>query len=236
METEKIYEDIVIAAFKKAKNEYVNTKKYRLSEYISDQVEEMSNIRVTSRTFVSYYEKYIEKKEIKTIPRHENIEYLCQFLGYDSFENYVNEKQHQDTATPIQENPIKKPEKEKRIVTTLWIIAILVIGVFGYNKLELNNTPSECMIWVNDHYEAVDCSGKRGEVKLDQETLEKMHQLIGLCKGSTFFLPNDEPVVWYDKHHNKLTFFTKEGIHPTNGRTLKPVTPYIINKYAEECD
>ena len=85
METEKIYEDIVKAAFRKAKEEYVNTKKYRLSEYISDQVEEMSKIRITSKTFVSYYEKYIEKKEVKTIPKHENIEYLCQFLGYYSF-------------------------------------------------------------------------------------------------------------------------------------------------------
>ena len=92
------------------------------------------------------------------------------------------------------------------------------------------------MIWVGNHYEKIKCSGGKLEKSLDQETLAEMKQLNGLCKGSTFFLPNDEPVVWYDKYHNKLTFFTKEGIHPTNGRTLKPVTPYIINKYAEECD
>ncbi len=236
METEKIYEDIVKAAFKKAKKEYVNTKKYRLSEYIADQVEEMSKIRITSKTFVSYYEKYIEKKEVRTVPKHENIERLCLFLGYDSYESYVSENYHQNTATPQEEGPTKNHDIERKITIILWVVAILVIGFVGYNKLKINNTHNECMIWVDDHYEPIDCSGKRGEIKLDQETLEEMKQLNGLCKGSTFFLPNDEPIVWYDKYHNKLTFFTKEGIHPTNGRTLKPITPYIIKTYAEECE
>ncbi|MFT5891317.1 MAG: hypothetical protein ACI9Y7_001418 [Dokdonia sp.] len=236
METEKIYEDIVVAAFTKAKKEYVNNKKYKLSEYISEQIEELSEVRITSKTFASYYEKYIEKRDVRTVPRHENIERLCLFLGYDSYKDYVNENYNEDITTPLPEDTSKNSDIEKKIVTTLWIVAIMIIGLVSYNKLVVNNAPNSCMIWVNDHYEPIDCSGKRGEIELDKETLERMKQLIGLCKGSTFFLPNDEPIVWYDKHHNKLTFFTKEGIHPTNGKTLKPITQYIIDRYASECE
>ncbi len=236
METEKIYEDIVVAAFKKAKREYVNNKKYKLSEYISEQIEELSRVRITSKTFASYYEKYIEKREVKTIPKHENIERLCLFLGYPSYNDYVTKNYNGEIVLPIPKDSAKNSGKEKTITTVLWIVAIIVIGLASYNKLVVNNAPNDCMIWVTDHYEPVDCSGERGEIKLDKETLEEMTQLMGLCKSSTFFLPNDDPVVWYDKYHNKLTFFSKEGIHPTNGRTLKPITQHIINNHVPECE
>lgn len=231
METEKVYRDIVIAAFKKAEEEYVNDKKYKLSEYIADQIEEKSNIRITSRTFVHYYEKYINKKEGIATPKHENIEHLCVFLGYDSYEDYVN----QNPEEAIIQTPPKEyfPKRDKNRIA-IWTLVITIVGLTLYNQITSNLISNECMIWVTDHYEPIKCSGKRGETALDQETLEGMKQ-IDLCKDDTFFLPNDEPIVWYDKHHNKLTFFTKEGIHPTNGRTLKPITQYIINKYAQEC-
>lgn len=234
METEKVYENIVVAAFKKAEEEYVNDKKYRLSEYISDQIEEENNIRITSRTLVHYYEKYIDKKEGIATPRHENIEHLCKFLGYDSYEDYVSENHHEneDISLPALEKPAVKKNKT---VAILWTLAIMIVGLGFYNQIESYVDPNKCMIWVTDHYEPIDCSGKRGEIALDEETFKGMKQLLGLCKDDTFFLPNDDPIVWYDKFHNKLTFFTKEGIHPTNGRTLKPITQYIINRYVPEC-
>ena len=236
MEIEKIYEDIIVAAFKKAEEKCVNTKKYQLSEYISEQIEELSNVRITSRTFVSYHKKYIEKEGSVATPRHENIEYLCVFLGYDSYDDYVTKNYNDYISLPLSKKSTKNLTIEKKTTSVLWILAMIIVGFIVYNQLAVDNTPNNCMIWVTDHYEAIACSGKRGEIELDQETLKGMKQLIGLCKGTTFFLPNDEPVVWYDKYHNKLTFFTKEGIHPTNGRTLKPISQYIINKYVEECE
>ena len=236
METEKIYEDIVVAAFKKAEEKCVNTKKYQLSEYISDQIEEVSNIRITSRTFVSYHKKYIEKEEDVATPKHENIEYLCMFLGYDSYDDYVTKNYNDDIPLPLPKKTTKNITIEKKTTSVLWVLSVIIIGFVVYTQLVIDKTPNNCMIWVTDHYEPIACSGKRGEIELDQETLKGMKQLIGLCKGTTFFLPNDEPVVWYDKYNNKLTFFTKEGIHPTNGRTLKQISQYIINKYVEECE
>lgn len=232
METEKIYRDIVVAAFKKAEEEYVNDRKYKLSEYISNKVEEVSKIRINLRTFVFYYEKYIEKKEGIATPKHENIERLCIFLGYESYEDYVSKNYNEDMS-PISQKT-SNTGRNKTIIA-LWTLAITVVGLTFYNQITSNIISNKCMIWVTDHYEPIQCSGKRGEIALDEETLAGMKQLIDLCKDDTFFLPNDEPVVWYDKHHNKLTFFTKEGIHPTNGKTLKPITPYIINKYVIEC-
>ena len=234
METEKVYGHIVVDAFKKAEEEYLDNKKYKLSEYISDQIEEESNIRITSRTFVHYYEKYIDKKDGIATPKHENIEYLCTFLGYTSYKDYINEKFKENKDIAFLPSKKSTTNDNKKLIL-LWIVAIMSISFTFYDHLYSLVVPNECMIWLNDHYEPINCSGKKGEIALDKETLEGMKQLNGLCKEDTFFLPNDEPIVWYDKYHNKLTFFTKEGIHPTNGRTLKPITQYIINKYVQEC-
>lgn len=34
----------------------------------------------------------------------------------------------------------------------------------------------------------------------------------------------------------KVEFFTNYGLHPENGKTLKPVSKYILNKYAMKND
>ena len=47
------------------------------------------------------------------------------------------------------------------------------------------------------------------------------------------FFNNDGSVrVWYGKNVSKeLEFFTDLGLHPETGKTLKPITQYMIDKY-----
>lgn len=246
MNQEDIYRDIVIEVFAKAEKKYGSEKKYKLSEFIVKEVLELTEILLHSRTFVNYYERYIEKKEGIAIPKHENIERLCKFLGYHSYKDYVenrystNEPQSEESKKSKEEKEeglknekTKKPEN-KTILRILWFIAIFGIGWMSYTLFKPEDK-NECMIWKKDHYEVITCSGEKFEKKLDKETQEGMHQLFGLCNDDTFFLPNDEPVVWYDKHHKKLTYFTMSGIHPTSGRTLKPITQHIIDTHVKEC-
>lgn len=241
MKNELIYEDITKKAFAKAEKNFVNKRKYKLAESISESIEEKNKVRIAKETFVNYYNKYIEKWENIATPKHENIELLCKYLGYNSFEDYLNQKNINNESISENElvNPIpttqSNPKKEKIMLRLLWILALAVTIGVSYSILAPKQT-NECMIWKNDHYEITACNGESNIIPLDPETLNAMKQLIGLCKDDTFFLPDDTPVVWYDKFHNKLTFFTMEGIHPTNRRTLKPITPYIIDKYIPECD
>ena len=43
----------------------------------------------------------------------------------------------------------------------------------------------------------------------------------------------DNPLVWYGKSPNKreYEFFNHPGLHPETGKTLKPISKYIIKKY-----
>ena len=245
MNQEDIYRDIVIEVFAKAERKYALKKKYKLAEFIAVEVLELTKISVNSRTFVNYYERYIEKKEGIAIPKHENIECLCKFLECNSYKDYVekkystNEEQPDKQSNPEEEKLLKNEQLKKTenstILRVLWIIAILGLGWMSYTLFKPEDK-NNCMIWIEDHYEPTECNGQSGEIALDKETQEGMHQLFGICNTSTFFLPNDEPVVWYDKHHKKLTFFTMPGIHPENGKTLKPITQGIIDKYVEKCE
>lgn len=236
MKQEHIYGDVIRKAFAKAEKDYVTNKKYKLSEHISEEVQELTKLPVHPRTFVNYYKKYIEKKHVATIPKHENIELLCKYLGYANYKEYL-QKNYSHHNTPEPSSIRKKPNTRKEIITLrfLWAFAILGVIWVSYSLLSPKET-NECMIWQDDHYKITECNGENGVIKLDQETFNSMKELNGLCKDDTFFLPDNSPVVWYDKFHNKFTFFTMEGIHPTNGRTLKPITPYIIDKYMPECD
>lgn len=85
------------------------------------------------------------------------------------------------------------------------------------------------MRWEKDHFEQVSCTGSRYEEPLNPVRLENFKKL--LVSDTTSFFRNGEPRVWYDKSNGKLEFFSAPGIHPENGKTLKPITRYMIKKY-----
>ena len=86
MNEEKIYEDVVKAAFLKAQQTQIPNQKYKLASHLTSEIQEISNVKVASRTLVNYYDRYVEGKEGTNKPKHDNIELLCQYLG---FENYI---------------------------------------------------------------------------------------------------------------------------------------------------
>jgi hypothetical protein len=117
------------------------------------------------------------------------------------------------------------------------IISAIVLGViffvFGFFINE-----EECMIWTKDHYEEVACnqiSEKQGFFQQiiikKEESLIANFRKISVCDTTTFF-KNGEPCVWYGKSfQGNLDCFTAPGLHPETGKTLKPITNHIIEKY-----
>jgi len=94
----------------------------------------------------------------------------------------------------------------------------------------------ECMQWNTNHYEVVDCSSQSSSA-IDLR-IPINNERLGLKKLEpktikTYF-ENGQPSVWYAKIEGKIELFNQPGLHPTTGKTLKPITQYIINKYLRD--
>nr|WP_294789315.1 hypothetical protein [uncultured Flavobacterium sp.] len=116
-------------------------------------------------------------------------------------------------------------------------IGVVLIGLGFIIYLTLPDT--ECMQWSNDHYEIVDCNQEtQGFVKINQvELLDK--SLINLkkvkvCDTTPCFDKNGAAIIWYAKTANGIDFFNGHGRHPENNKALRPITPYIFNKYVKK--
>ncbi|MEM0577164.1 hypothetical protein [Flavobacterium polysaccharolyticum] len=127
------------------------------------------------------------------------------------------------------------PEKSilnryKKALTKVALLCSVGIGVVTLLPKK------ECMQWNTNHYEVVDCSTEsssfldpRIPINKDRLDLKKLDpQTI-----KTYF-ENGNPIIWYAKNGDEIELFNQPGLHPTTDKTLKPITPYIINKYLRE--
>ena len=141
-----------------------------------------------------------------------------------------------DKPTEIS-NPVK-PQKSSWFNKNIKHVSIsavsLVIVLFGINHL---TSEKKCMAWMENHYEEVDCNIINENPNIivsskDDNLIEKFRKIIP-C-DTTKFERNGRVCLWYGKSlESGYDFFTYHGIHPENGKTLKEVTPTIMNKYGK---
>jgi len=114
-------------------------------------------------------------------------------------------------------------------------IIVVIIGISFFLNIR-NWTTKECMVWKEDKYEAVDCSmtiNSFAETTLpkDDKLIEEFRKMKVDSKTS-FFDKKGNPKVWYIKNTNgTLEFFNQPGLQPETGKTLRPVSRYIIQEY-----
>ncbi len=92
----------------------------------------------------------------------------------------------------------------------------------------------ECMYWNNDYYEPVYCDDPERKNISIALNVDMIHSFRKITRPDTLTIENALGKVWYDKSDKKVDFFTNHGIHPINGKTLKPVTKYILEKYVSQ--
>ncbi len=229
-------------AFEKAKKASGKTSKNGISDYLSYKITEDFNFRITQKTFVRYYEKYIERNgDEGNDPRTDLLDALAEYLAYENFESFVsqnfgldNEIGHNEITNSkgidVLSDDIKMRNDfrgffKKKKITIGSIIIALLISYLGYDL-----TKKECMIWVTNHYEKIKCDGKV-EVKYNEAIFNNLKQIDPDC-SYLFFKPNGSENLWYGKSSKgELEFFTYHGLHPTTGQTLDPITQYMIDKY-----
>ena len=152
-----------------------------------------------------------------------------QEIKFSISENVVQPKSNK---IKIQEVTQSKIDFNKiAIVVSICLILILIIK---WNFLD-----KKCMIWKSNHYETTDCNNlKQGiiannPVAIDHNDLENFKKIK--VSQSTVFFKNNQPCVWYGKSvSGEYEYFSSCGLHPETGKTLKPISKYIIDKYVAE--
>lgn len=140
-------------------------------------------------------------------------------------------------SIPKETNKTRIPLKFFKSKNALYgIIAMVLILLIGFCLYQETNE-EQCMIWKNTHYEVVNCEQTFSTFMVQNQIIPKNDKLlrnfkkIDVTKKTIFFDRKNDPLLWYSKTRNGIEFFNQPGIHPETGKTLKPVTPYILNKY-----
>lgn len=121
-------------------------------------------------------------------------------------------------------------ERYKKQLVTGAVLCSMGIGLLALLPKK------ECMQWSTNHYEVVDCSTESSSFFDPRIPINNYR--LGLKKmdphTTKVYFENGEPIIWYAKNGDEIELFNQPGLHPTTGKTLKPITRYIINKYLRE--
>lgn len=150
-------------------------------------------------------------------------------------------------AITIQDNTIKtaivsktplahiqhKTISVNQIFKSLILFAMILVSAYGIKAFFFPK--KECMQWQKDHYEVVDCKSAIqgiGAINNMKPLIEEELKLkkIEVTLQTPFFQKN-KAAVWYCKNNGKPEYFNTAGFHPENGKPLKPISQYIIDKY-----
>lgn len=219
-----MHRELIIKAFEKAKKEVQSVKLTHSSSHLSDYISEESGVVYGEKSLRTYYKKAIGNSEDNIEFKEYVKESLSKFLGYDDYQHYLKE----NLPKRKQNNNSFISNINKKKTTIGSIIIALFITYFGYDV-----TKKECMIWVdNSHYEKIRCENEDGiSIPKNKVIFNNLRRVEPKCDYQ-FFKTDGSENLWYGRSvKGELEFFTYYGLHPQTGKTLDPITQYMIDKY-----
>ncbi len=235
---------LFIKAFIKAEKEVESKKLTHKSKYLSDFIFNDSNIQ--------YGEKSLRDK-LNEIKKDENVkielksyvkESLSHFLGYSNYEEFKKDNKSNNVKITDIKNPnaiVDYIKKNKTVIIPSTLVIISIVLFISINK-------QKWMIWTEEvsneeyigEYKEASFDTKEltnGKLKYyKKERILNFKQIIPNCK-TKFFNEDGRENLWYGKNiKGELEYFTALGLHPETGKTLKKITPYMINKYICQTD
>ena len=221
-----MHKKLILEAFEEAANNLKfkgqnNPSKVMIAEELSDYVDKYSGTLLGERSFRDYHTEATaleNKKEDIAIKQVKVVEALCRYLGYENYAAFL--KRH------------KRLKRQKR---PLWI-GLSILGVAILTALFFGMERTYWMEWKEDHYEKVSFDSEKlsqGFLKVYKEDDIKDFKKITSPNCNTVFFKDDGSVnAWYGKNAlGELEVYTNLGLHPETGKTLKPITGYMIKKY-----
>lgn len=91
MEYQEVMRQIIFLAFSKAEKETLQILKTPLSKHISHEIEIHYKVYISEKTFIRYYDKFINEKDGSTAnPNRRIIDFLCKYIGFESLIDFYN--------------------------------------------------------------------------------------------------------------------------------------------------
>jgi len=217
--------------FNKLENEIGNDKKSKNGNAIYFVEEILEKIYkkpsyISSKAIKGYYDKYVEEKENNSgEPSTELKNLISLYLEYESFLDF--ERKNQDKTDTHFISDLGNKIGLRRLLILTFSLAFLIIIIYGMSIIE-----EDCLIWKRDHYERIDCKDEGAILMLEGINIDTFKKIE--INESTIFFKKNKPIVWYGKSINgEMEYFNSRGIHPVTGKELKPITEYMISKYAK---
>ncbi|SIR14939.1 hypothetical protein [Maribacter ulvicola] len=221
--------EIVEKVFQKAKSICSKKSKHALSKHIAEST------FVSSRTIERLYDKYLDKKEGVGEQNEHTINVLCQYLGYDSYADYVKQNGLYTTISNVeaQKNDKSKVGKDDYRIWKVLAVVSLIVVVGLILGLSEKHKETLCMTWKTDHFEKVACVAGTNEsiIPLDEVRLRNFRKVEVDLITDFFDETTQMPLIWYYKSGGKMEYYTAPGKHPINGKTLKEITEHMVDTY-----
>ena len=240
---------LIVHAFAKAEQEIkekgvLKPSLTQMATVLSDYLEEKEDFPFGERSLRDYRgiaEKIEHENEDISIKQLAVITGLCKYLEYENYQDFVKSNDRSRVDKPIEiEPPVVKPTVETlpkkaslnnyKFYILLGVICILLFGLYNYMNRQ------RWMVWKEDHYTEVDFDAKKYDIKqlklYKEDRILSFKKVEATCLYTDFFNPDGSVLIWYGKNRDKqLEYFTDLGLHPETGKTLKPISGYMINKH-----
>lgn len=246
--------EILILAFGKAEKEIGSSKKTHLAQHLSDILLEEYGYQINERTLRDHYTNHKNgRSDTQEDLKPKLISCLCDYLGYRDYADFVGqnrgraikrgkEKKENEKTWGEGEKEEEKTPQRLIIIIGVALVIVLLTTLILQNPL-LNPDPtsphkSRCMTWADSLYMTVSCdTGPYSEYRTQVEPLDKMKlknfKKIEVNMTTQFFSENaKKPLIWYFKNKDgEIEYYTAPGLHPITGKTLREITPYIIQTH-----
>jgi len=173
----------------------------------------------------------LDKRPYSRFLKEKMVEKPMKFIN----EDIPKDKQVMDVAESIlPADLIGGLSKLKMIYMFVFFSIFCLLCLFVWNFKD----EDDCMVWNKDHYEVVSCDVVSNKMSLlspivtkKEENIISNFKKIKVCDTTSFFKLG-KPCVWYGKSfEGNYECFNIPGLHPETGKTLKPITQYIVDKY-----
>ncbi len=238
-----MHKKLILEAFGKAMGDdreigISSPSKSKAAQVLSDFIEEEFKFQFGERRLRDYFNAALQGEEIE-LKQKAVRNGLAKYLGYEDYRDFLI--RNSDTKKDPQNlKPVDSRDKGKAYFVAQFLkrnrTTLLIIVGCGIAFLILNSINKEkWMVWEKNHFVETDFDPhqmEKGQILLFNENQIAHFRKIQPNCETKFFDSEGNPQLWYGKNQKgELEYFTDLGKHPETGKTLKPITRYMIDKY-----
>lgn len=238
-----MHKKLILDAFEKAMATemelgVLSPSKSKAAEQLSDYIDHEMNFQFGERRLRDYFNAALLGEDIE-LKQKAVRNGLAKYLGYEDFKDFLI--RNTETEKDLQKEEMAETTQKfnayfissflKRNRTTILIILGCLIAYLVINSIN----KEKWMTWNGTQYEKTDFDSREmenGQILLFNENQIDHFKKIQPDCVTHFFNSEGNAQIWYGKNQKgELEYFTDLGKHPETGKTLKPITQYMIEKY-----